>query len=55
MIVLLRELYFYMDLGKKEFVLPFRRSVFDTFVLALVIVACVYFRGPGSEFIYFQF
>lgn len=33
---------------------PWRRTL-DPVVLSLMLAACVYLRGPGAEFIYFQF
>jgi len=35
---------------------PYTRTVaYDVMTMALLIGACVYFRGPAAEFIYFQF
>lgn len=52
-LIILRELYFYFNLEKKQ------SLVFDKYIepafIAVSIAACVYLRGPGSEFIYFQF
>lgn len=52
----LRELYFYFRLDGAVFPASLRlRRVLQPVVLALMIVACVYLRGRGNEFIYFQF
>lgn len=32
-----------------------RNNTYEMFSTALLIVACIYFRGPAAEFIYFQF
>ena len=51
----MREFWFFMGLNERE-ILPSRLRVHgQTATLALLIVVCVFFRGPGSQFIYFQF
>ena len=50
-----REFWFFMGWNEREFVpAPYRRNV-AVLLMALLIVVTVYFRGPGSQFIYFQF
>jgi len=54
-IAALREFWFFMGLHEKEF-LPVKLRIHgQTATLAALIVICVFFRGPGSQFIYFQF
>ena len=50
-----REFWFFMGWDKREFVAPRLRPHVEVAAMALVIVVCVFFRGPGSQFIYFQF
>ena len=50
-----REMYFYFGLHDvTRFSMGMPRAAQPT-VLAFMIVACVFLRGPGSAFIYFQF
>ena len=55
LIILSRQLLFHLRLGS----LPLMNSglirALQPLVIAALIVICVYFRGPGSAFIYFQF
>lgn len=51
----LREIWIYHKLRKDMFY-PRRFSrVVDVILLSVLIVACIFLRGQGSEFIYFQF
>jgi alginate O-acetyltransferase complex protein AlgI len=50
-----RELYFWFGLDRRQLITGRTRTVVDVLVLAAMIVACVFLRGPGSKFIYFQF
>ena len=51
-----RQLYFLFGLDRKHTLEGSRVfAVFDQAAMVLMIVACVYFRGQGSAFIYFQF
>ncbi len=53
--MVLRESYFYYGLNDRVLLgSPWKQRLENLF-LALVIVACVYLRGPGGAFIYFQF
>lgn len=52
---ILREIWIYHKLRKDMFY-PRRFSrVVDVILLSVLIVACIFLRGQGSEFIYFQF
>jgi len=51
-IMLLRELLFALKIDHK---LKRLHPVYEMFFYALLIVCIIYFRGEGSEFIYFQF
>ena len=56
-IVVARHVWCHFRLDEKVFAWPSPRAqrVLEQVVLALMIVACVFFRGQGSVFIYFQF
>ncbi|CAA6798877.1 MAG: Probable poly(beta-D-mannuronate) O-acetylase (EC [uncultured Aureispira sp.] len=47
--------WYYLKRSHKRLRLATKNIVYDSFSMALLITACVYFRGPASEFIYFQF
>jgi D-alanyl-lipoteichoic acid acyltransferase DltB (MBOAT superfamily) len=47
--------WYYLKRTHKRLRLATKNIVYDSFSMALLIAACVYFRGPASEFIYFQF
>lgn len=53
-VAILRELYFYLRLDQKP-LLPFGYQYTEILIQSILLVACVYLRGPGSAFIYFQF
>ncbi len=50
-----REFWFFMGLDQRQFLKGGARSYVEVFTMALLIVVTIYFRGPGSQFIYFQF
>lgn len=50
-----RELWYYLGLDEKRVGDLLRTPVTQTVGLACAMVLCVYFRGPGMAFIYFQF
>ena len=50
-----REFWFFMGLDQRQFLKGGTRSYVEVFTMALLIVVTIYFRGPGSQFIYFQF
>jgi alginate O-acetyltransferase complex protein AlgI len=54
-IATVRELYFWLGLEKKQFMLGRPKIVFEVLALAAMIVLCIFLRGVGSQFIYFQF
>ena len=54
-IAALREFWFFMHWNEREFLPQAIRPPVQTAAMAAIIVACVFFRGPGSQFIYFQF
>jgi len=54
-IAILSELCVFLHLGTKPLVSQKVQRALSPIAWVLVIVACIYLRGPGSEFIYFQF
>ncbi|MDY0092633.1 MAG: MBOAT family O-acyltransferase [Candidatus Vecturithrix sp.] len=54
LIAILRELYFYLRLDQK-ILIPFAYEYSEVLSQSVLLVACIYLRGPGSAFIYFQF
>ena len=54
--MVLRQLWFHFGLDKVAWPVPrVARRVLQPVALAVLIVLCVFMRGPGSTFIYFQF
>lgn len=54
-IAAMREFWFFMKWDERQFLpIPIQRPA-EILVMATLIVLCVFFRGPGSQFIYFQF
>ena len=51
----LRELYIALGMHRKQWLPVSWRRQLDPAMLAMLMVACIYLRGPGSAFIYFQF
>jgi len=54
-LIALRQLYFHLRLDKVSLGLGWVDQVAHAAFLALVLWSCVFLRGPGSAFIYFQF
>jgi alginate O-acetyltransferase complex protein AlgI len=54
-VVIIEEVYVYFRLDRTRFLSPAKWRVIHPLLWAILIWACIYFRGPGSEFIYFQF
>lgn len=55
-IIFVRQLYFLYGYDQKPRRLPPRvRAVADRLLLIILLLACIYLRGPGNAFIYFQF
>ena len=54
-IAALREFWFFMKLNEREFFPPKIKPIVEVATMAMLIVICVFFRGSGSQFIYFQF
>jgi alginate O-acetyltransferase complex protein AlgI len=54
-VIMVRELYFFAGWNNRMGSIARWRGVLDPLALALMFVACIYLRGPGSAFIYFQF
>lgn len=54
-IPVLREAMIFAGIRKNRFYPASWNSIVDIVLLAFLIACCVFFRGPGSEFIYFQF
>ena len=54
-IAALRELWFFLGLHQREFLMGKPRFHMEVVTMAVLIIVSVYFRGPGSQFIYFQF
>jgi len=50
-----RELWYYLGLDQRHVTDLLRRPAIQTVSLACAMVLCVYFRGPGMAFVYFQF
>jgi hypothetical protein len=50
-----REMYFGFGLNRLQPFAPSIRLAADQVIIILLMIACVYLRGPGSAFIYFQF
>ena len=55
MLILLAELFFLFSLDTIAVVPRKFLSVVQPVMASLAIVACIFFRGPGEVFIYFQF
>jgi len=53
--MVLRESYFYYGFNDRKLLPSPWKQRLENLFLALVIVACVFLRGPGGAFIYFQF
>lgn len=49
------EYWYYLKRKHKTLRLATQNIVYDSISMAILVTACVYFRGPASEFIYFQF
>ncbi len=47
--------WYYLKRKHKRIRLATKSVTYDSISMAILITACVYFRGPASEFIYFQF
>lgn len=56
-VVILRELYVFLKLDqfRQQMLPPTWNRWLDVVTIAGVMVACIYLRGPGATFIYFQF
>ena len=57
LVILARQLYFHFRFDTADWAVAdtrLRRNL-ETVAVALLIMVCVYMRGPGSAFIYFQF
>ncbi len=52
---ILREAYFFLKLDQLAWMHRRWRAQLDPAVVGLMIAGCIYLRGPGSAFIYFQF
>jgi D-alanyl-lipoteichoic acid acyltransferase DltB (MBOAT superfamily) len=50
-----RESYFYLGLERSRWANSRLHAVLSPLGVALLLAGCVLFRGPGGEFIYFQF
>jgi len=50
-----REAYFFLGFHERRWMPQSWRPTVDAVALAVLMAVCIYFRGPGSEFIYFQF
>jgi hypothetical protein len=51
----LREAYFYFGLHERQLLRGRWQYWLENLSIVAAIVACVYLRGPGGKFIYFQF
>ncbi len=52
---ILREIWIYHKIDKQMFFNKKYNKIIDIVILSLLIAACVFLRGKGNEFIYFQF
>jgi alginate O-acetyltransferase complex protein AlgI len=57
LIIMGRQLFYHFNLNEAKLAdaTPSWRPLLETLVLAVMIFTCVYMRGPGNTFIYFQF
>ncbi|MBN1436285.1 MAG: MBOAT family protein [Sedimentisphaerales bacterium] len=57
LIILARQLYFHFGFDKQQWgwIRPRHKAILESTAFAVLIMLCVYMRGPGSAFIYFQF
>jgi hypothetical protein len=55
LIAILRELWIYYGFNKEKLYPSSWRKSMDVIIMAVVIATCLFLRGEGSEFIYFQF
>ncbi len=55
LVVAVRQLYFHLGLNRLSWQLPQPVRVLEPIALAGLLWVCVFLRGPGQEFIYFQF
>lgn len=51
----LMEMYFYFGIDRSRFASSRMVAAIEPVILALMIAACIFFRGTGNAFIYFQF
>ena len=49
------EVWYFIKRRNKTLRLATKTVLYDTVSMSVLITACIYFRGPASEFIYFQF
>jgi len=54
-VIILRHLYFHFRLDQYRWQMPVALWGVQPVTIAVLITLCVFFRGPGSAFIYFQF
>jgi D-alanyl-lipoteichoic acid acyltransferase DltB (MBOAT superfamily) len=54
-VLALRQLYFHLGLDRVRWELPAPARALEPVAMAGLLWACVLLRGPGQEFIYFQF
>ena len=54
-LIVVRELWHYVGLDGERGVALLRRPAVRVAALSTCIVLCVFFRGPGTAFVYFQF
>jgi fatty acid desaturase len=52
---ILREVYYLFHFDQKISIPPGLKNGLEVVVTGLLVVASILFRGPGSQFIYFQF
>ena len=55
LLILMRQLFFHFELDKRQWLTGRAKWVFEPVFLAVLIMMCVYMRGPGTAFIYFRF
>jgi D-alanyl-lipoteichoic acid acyltransferase DltB (MBOAT superfamily) len=54
-LMFLRQAYFHLGINEWAFNQSRVVRMFEPVTIALLLIACVFFRGPGAAFVYFQF
>ena len=54
-IIIAREMYFYFGLDASKLAMSKVSLLAQPAVVSIMVAACIFMRGPGEAFIYFQF